>query len=93
MDKNIQIIFFDPWPVYSKVTEYQIFSTFFPAIFSVYLDCKRIWQFDSCGMPQDTKNELLQNILLLNGEINNKVALNRGSLKYNILDAIIVLGK
>ena len=65
MEKNIQTIFFDPWPDYSKVIEYQIFSTFFSAIFCVYLDCKCIWQFDSWGMLQDTKNELLQNILLL----------------------------
>ena len=51
-------------------------------------------------MLQDTKNELLQNILLLgvkasysiNGEINNKNAIKRGSFKYDILDAIITLG-
>ena len=65
MEKNIQTIFFDPWPDYSKATEYQTFSTFFSVIFIVYLDCKRIWQFDSWGMLQDTKNELLQYILLL----------------------------
>ena len=34
-------------------------------MYSVYLEYKRIWQFDSSGMLQDTKNELLQNILLL----------------------------
>ena len=65
MEKNIQTIFFDPWTDYSKVTEYQIFSTFFSVIFGVYLDCKRIWQFGIWGMLQDTQNELLQNILLL----------------------------
>ena len=58
-------IYFDPWLDYSKVTAYQIFSTFFSVKYSVYLEYKRIWQFDSSGMLQDTKNELLQNILLL----------------------------
>ena len=50
-------------------------------------------------MLQDTNNELLQNILLLgakgrysiNGEIDNKNALKRGSFKYDILNAIIAL--
>ena len=51
-------------------------------------------------MLQDTKNELLQNFLLaigakdchsINGEINNKIALKRGSFKYDILDALVVL--
>ena len=65
MEKNIQTIFFDPWTDYSKVTEYQIFSTFFSVIFRVYQDCKRIWQFGSWGFLQDTKNELLENVLLL----------------------------
>ena len=49
----------------AKVTMYQIFSTFFSIIFSVYVDYNRTWQFDSFGMLQDTKNELRQNILLL----------------------------
>ena len=47
------------------ITMYQMFSTFFSVIFSVYVDYNRTWQFDSLGMLQDTKNELLQNILLL----------------------------
>ena len=65
MEKNVQTIFLDPWTDYSKVTVYQIFSTFLSVIFCVYLDYKRIWQFGSWEMLQDTKNELLQNILLL----------------------------
>ena len=51
-------------------------------------------------MLQNIKNELLQNILLLaakdsysiNGEMNNKNALKRGSFKYDILDVTIALG-
>ena len=58
-------IYFDSWPDYSKVTMYQMFSIFFSVVFSVYVDYNRTWQFDSLGMLQDTKNELLQNILLL----------------------------
>ena len=84
---------------YCKVTAYQIFITFFSVTFSVYLDYKRIWQFGSSGILLDTNNELLQNILLLkvaktdiysiNGEINSKIALKRGSFKYDVLEAII----
>ena len=57
--------YLDSWSDYSKVTTYQIFSTFFSIIFSVYADFNRTWQFDSLGMLQDIKNELIQNILLL----------------------------
>ena len=64
LEKNIQTFFFDSSPN-DKVTEFQIFSTFSSVIFCVYLNRKRIWQFDSWGMRQDTKNELVQNILLL----------------------------
>ena len=58
-------IYFDSWSDYSKITTYQIFGTFFSVIFSVYVDYNRTWQFHSFQMLQDTKNELLQNILLL----------------------------
>ena len=58
-------IYFDSWPDYSKVTTYQILTTFFSVIFGVYVDYNRTWQFDSLGMLQSTKNELLQSILLL----------------------------
>ena len=58
-------IYFDSWPGYSKVTMYQMFSTFFSVIFSVYADYNRTLQFDSLGMLEDTKNELLPNILLI----------------------------
>ena len=58
-------IYFDSWPDYSKVTMYQMFSTFFSVIFSVYADYNRTLQFDSLGMLEDTKNELLPNILLI----------------------------
>ena len=61
-------IYFDSWPGYSKVTTYQIFSTSFSVMFSVIFSIfryNRTWQFDSLEMLQDTKNELLQNILLL----------------------------
>ena len=57
--------YFGSWPNYSNVTAYQIFSTSFSVIFSVYVDYNCTWQFDSLGMLQDTKNELMQNILLL----------------------------
>ena len=52
-------------------------------------------------MLQDTKNELLQNILFaigakdsysINGDINNKIALKRASFKYDIHDTVIALG-
>ena len=58
-------IYFDSWPDYSKVTMYQMFSTFFSVIFSVYADYNHTLQFDSLGMLEDTKNELLPNILLI----------------------------
>ena len=57
----------------------------FSVMFSVYLDYDRILQFGRSGMLQDTKNESLQNILLLrvskavvNGEIKHRIALKRG---------------
>ena len=67
MEKNTQKMKFIsiPFPDYSKVTTYQIFSTFFSVIFSVYLGYNPILQFNSSGMLQNTKNELLQKILLL----------------------------
>ena len=67
MEKNTQKMKFIsiPFPDHSKVTTYQIFSTFFSVIFSVYLGYNPILQFNSSGMLQNTKNELLQNILLL----------------------------
>ena len=67
------------------------------------VDCKLIWQFGSWGLGNATehKERIPANYFIaigakdsysINGEIKNKIALKRGSFKYDIIDAIIVLG-
>lgn len=65
------------------VLNFQHFLFMFSVMFN--LDYDRILQFGRSGMLQDTKNESLQNILLLqvskavvNGEIKHRIALKRG---------------
>ena len=66
------------------------------------VDCKIIWQFGSWGLGNATehKERIPANYFVaigakdsysINGEINNKIALKRGSFKYDILDAVVVL--
>ena len=70
-------------------------------MFCVYLDCKRIWQFDSYNATK-YKDWITAKYFVvigatdsysINGETNNKIALKRGSFEYYILNVIIMLGR